>query len=79
MRWGESSSTFDDHPLLHSYFCWSSSYDRNNWVETPESLEMKASLDPEAVLIEGTDPYMLYRSSYLSDLTSTLRQAIKRS
>ncbi|KAI5475970.1 glycosyltransferase family 62 protein [Pseudohyphozyma bogoriensis] len=29
------------------------SYDRNNWAETPESLEMKALLKPDDVLIEG--------------------------
>ncbi|KAK4053985.1 Golgi mannosyltransferase complex subunit [Microbotryomycetes sp. JL221] len=29
------------------------SYDRNNWAETPESLEMKAKLRPEDILIEG--------------------------
>lgn len=31
-----------------------SSYDRNNWAETPESLEIKSKLAPEDVLIEGT-------------------------
>ncbi|ORY73647.1 Anp1-domain-containing protein [Leucosporidium creatinivorum] len=29
------------------------SYDRNNWAETPESLEMKSHLAPDDILIEG--------------------------
>lgn len=29
------------------------SYDRNNWAETPESIEMKKALQPEDVLLEG--------------------------
>lgn len=33
--------------------CERRSYDRNNWAETPESLEMKSKLAPDDVLIEG--------------------------
>jgi len=28
-------------------------YDRNNWIETPESLEMQKTLSSSSVLLEG--------------------------
>ena len=43
-----------------------SAYDRNNWVETPESLAMKAALPADQVLIEGE-----------SSLGSSSRQAAR--
>lgn len=57
-RWGECNAWEDrswnraDISTMGFIRCLSS-YDRNNWVETPESLEMKAGLEPDAVLIEG--------------------------
>ncbi|GAA5982343.1 hypothetical protein JCM10908_006605 [Rhodotorula pacifica] len=41
-------------------------YDRNNWIETPESLAMKASLPADQVLIEGYKDHPTYRFNLAS-------------
>ncbi|KWU41140.1 hypothetical protein RHOSPDRAFT_27825 [Rhodotorula sp. JG-1b] len=41
-------------------------YDRNNWVETPESLAMKAALPGDQVLIEGYKDHPTYRFNLAS-------------
>ncbi|KAG0654608.1 Mannan polymerase II complex anp1 subunit [Rhodotorula mucilaginosa] len=41
-------------------------YDRNNWVETPESLAMKAALPAHQVLIEGYKDHPTYRFNLAS-------------
>ncbi|KAK4048633.1 Golgi mannosyltransferase complex subunit [Microbotryomycetes sp. JL201] len=44
------------------------SYDRNNWAETPESLEMKAKLGPDDILIEGYEKELKTGRSNMADL-----------
>ncbi|KAM0787312.1 hypothetical protein ACM66B_007086 [Microbotryomycetes sp. NB124-2] len=44
------------------------SYDRNNWAETPESLEMKAKLGPDDVLIEGYEQELKTNRLNMADL-----------
>ncbi|GAA6021151.1 hypothetical protein JCM10207_008334 [Rhodosporidiobolus poonsookiae] len=41
-------------------------YDRNNWVETPESLAHQATLSPSDVLIEGYPSHPTYRFNLAS-------------
>ncbi|GAA5869195.1 hypothetical protein JCM3774_003977 [Rhodotorula dairenensis] len=41
-------------------------YDRNNWIETPESLAIKAALPPNQVLIEGYKDHPTYRFNLAS-------------
>ncbi|KAI8337066.1 Anp1-domain-containing protein [Chlamydoabsidia padenii] len=36
-------------------------YDKNNWMETPQSLEMQKDLDPEYVLLEGYYEFLTNR------------------
>ncbi|KAL8278423.1 hypothetical protein RQP46_009113 [Phenoliferia psychrophenolica] len=44
------------------------SYDRNNWAETPASLEMKSLLKPEDVLIEGYEKELKTHRKNMADL-----------
>ncbi|KAH8917431.1 glycosyltransferase family 62 protein [Atractiella rhizophila] len=37
-------------------------YDRNSWMETPESLALQASLDPSYILVEGYREFPTFRS-----------------
>ncbi|BGP35599.1 Golgi mannosyltransferase complex subunit [Rhodotorula toruloides] len=41
-------------------------YDRNNWIETPESLKLKAELAPNEVLIEGYKDHPTHRFNLAS-------------
>ncbi|GAA5822560.1 hypothetical protein JCM5353_005481 [Sporobolomyces roseus] len=41
-------------------------YDRNNWIETPESLEMQKNLSASSVLLEGYEGHPTHRSNLAS-------------
>ncbi|GAA5895017.1 hypothetical protein JCM5296_000938 [Sporobolomyces johnsonii] len=46
-------------------------YDRNNWLETPESLELKRALAPSSVLIEGYKDHPTHRLNLASLVPSS--------
>ncbi|GAA5824241.1 hypothetical protein JCM3770_004343 [Rhodotorula araucariae] len=51
-------------------------YDRNNWVETPESLELKANLPVADVLIEGYKDHPTHRFNLASLVPSDPARAL---
>ncbi|BGP51919.1 Golgi mannosyltransferase complex subunit [Rhodotorula kratochvilovae] len=51
-------------------------YDRNNWIETPESLELKANLTSTDVLIEGYPDHPTHRFNLASLVPSDPARAL---